>query len=121
MENMLDEIKKLHEMLTNAGIPHILSPCWDGMQIRVYADADMTNELDDCIIHSGSHGCQDGLLETFCLNSCKGNETAEDVFKGWTEMYNKANQPRDNHTDTCDCTIIGAGGEIWKGSAPSWD
>lgn len=121
MENVLDEIKKLHEMLTNAGIPHTFGPCLDGMQIRMYADADMTNELDDCIIHSGSHGYQVGLLETYRLNDCEGWETAEDVFKGWAKMYYKTNPPKDNHTDTCDCTIIGAGGEIWKGSAPSWD
>lgn len=121
MENMIDEIKKLHEMLTDADIPHTFGPLYDGMQIRVYADAEMTNELDDCVIHSGSHGHQNGLLETFCLNGCEGWETAEDVFKGWTKMYNKANQPKDNHIDTCDCTIIGADGEVWEGSAPSWD
>ena len=121
MENMLDEIKRLDEMLTDAGIPHTFSPCWDGMQIRIYADSELEHELDDCIIHSGSHGHQDGLLETFCLNGCEGWETAEDVFKGWMKMYNKANQPKDNHIDTCDCTIIGADGEVWEGSAPSWD
>lgn len=98
MGNKLDEIKKLDEMLTKAGIPHTFRPCWDGMQIRMYADASMTKELDDCIIHSGSHGCQDGLLETYCLNGCRGKETAEDVFEGWAEMYhNEVSQSKNNH------------------------
>lgn len=100
MKIKFDEIKKLREMLTKAGIPHIFGPCWDGMQIRMYADADMTTELDDCVIHSGSHGHQDGLLETFCLNGCRGGETAQDVFEGWVEMYhNGVSQPKNNHID----------------------
>lgn len=118
MEKTFMEIQKLHDMLTEANIPHTFGPCWDGLQIRVYADEEMTNELDDCILHSGSHGYSEGLLETYCLGDCDGWETAEDVFKGWQEMYRKANQPKDTH---CDCTIIGAGGEKWEGSAPTWD
>lgn len=112
------EINKLYNLLTEANIPHTFVPCWDGMQIRIFADYEMTNELDDCIIHSGSHGHQNGLLETFCLNDCEGWETAEQVFEGWQKMYQQANK---KPTDTCDCTIIGAGGEVWEGSAPSWD
>jgi hypothetical protein len=84
------EIEKLHDMLCKAGIPHILIPCWDGKQIRVYADEEMEEELDDCVIHSGSHGVHLGLLETFCLNECDGFETAEQVFAGWQAMYNAA-------------------------------
>lgn len=84
------EIQKLHEMLTEASIPHTFTPLWDGLQIRVYADEEMTNELDDCVLHSGSHGWPNGLLETFCLGDCAGWETAEDVFAGWQEMYAKA-------------------------------
>jgi hypothetical protein len=84
------EIRKLDTLLTEASIPHTLIPCWDGLQIRVYADEAMTDELDDCVIHSGSHGVKMGLLETFVLNGCDGFETAEQVFKGWKKMYNKA-------------------------------
>ena len=84
------EIEKLDDMLCEAGIPHICMPCWDGKQIRVYADEAMTDELDDCVIHSGSHGVHAGLLETFSLNNCDGFETAEQVFAGWQEMYNAA-------------------------------
>ena len=84
------EIEKLHSLLIEAGIPHIFAPLWDGMQIRVYADSEFTHELDDAVIHSGSHGVEAGLLETFCLNDCDGWETAEQVFEGWKNMYEKA-------------------------------
>lgn len=85
------EIKKLHFLLTEAGIPHTFAPMWDGMQIRVYADSQYIRELDDAIIHSGSNGVEVGLLETYHLNDCVGWETAEQVFKGWKKMYEKAN------------------------------
>lgn len=84
------EIEKLHNLLSNAGIPHIYVDLYDGKQIRIYADSEMENELDDAIIHSGSHGYQNGLLETWILNGCEGWETAEQVFKGWLKMYKKA-------------------------------
>ena len=84
------EIEKLHSLLAEAGIPHIFAPLWDGKQIRVYADSEFTRELDDAVIHSGSHGVQAGLLETCCLNDCDGWETAEQVFEGWKKMYEKA-------------------------------
>ena len=84
------EIEKLHSLLAEAGIPHIFAPLWGGKQIRVYADSEFTRELDDAVIHSGSHGVQAGLLETFCLNDCDGWETAEQVFEGWKKMYEKA-------------------------------
>ena len=63
---------------------------FDGVQVRIYADEEKTNELDDAIIHGGSRGSQDGLLETFILNDYKGYETAEQVFEGWLGMYEKA-------------------------------
>ena len=84
------EIEKLHSLLAEAGIPHIFAPLWDGKQIRVYANSEFTRELDDAVIHSGSHGVQAGLLETCCLNDCDGWETAEQVFEGWKKMYEKA-------------------------------
>ena len=112
------EIKKLHKKLKRANIPHTFKPLWDGLQIRLYADEAMTNELDDCVMHSGSHGFHKGLLETCRLNNCEGYETAEQVFDGWLKMYQKANW---QIIDTCGCTIIGAGGEIWEGTAPTWD
>ena len=88
------EIKKLDEMLTEAGIPHTFFefpiPLCEGYQIRVYADTELTKELDDCVCHTFSHGYSEGLLETLVLSDCEGWETAEQVFEGWAEMYQKA-------------------------------
>ena len=84
------EIEKLHTLLTEDNIPHTFKPLWDGMQIKLYSDETLTNELDDAILHSYSHGGADGLLETCCLGDCEGRETAEQVFKGWKKMYKKA-------------------------------
>lgn len=86
------EIKKLDRMLAEANIPHTFEPfpLAEGYQIRVYANEAMTHELDDAICHTYSHGYVDGLLETFSLNKCEGWETAEQVFEGWKEMYEKA-------------------------------
>lgn len=81
------EMEKLDRLLTAAGIPHTMEPMWDGLQIRIYADEEMTNELDDAVCHSGSYGHYDGLLETNLLGDCSGWETAEDVFSGWLKMY----------------------------------
>ena len=84
------EFEKLHSLLNEAGIPHTVTRLWDGMQIRMYADHKMTRFLDDAIIHSDSHGVEAGLLETYRLSGCDGWETAEQVFKGWKKMYEKA-------------------------------
>ena len=81
------EIEKLHSMLNEAGIPHTFTPLFDGMQIRIYADSKLTDELDDAVIHSDSHGVKEGLLETYYLSDCVGWETAEQVFEGWKEKY----------------------------------
>lgn len=87
------EIKKLAMMLAEAGIPHAFSefssPYCEGYQIRIYADKEMTKEIDDCICHTYSHGYSEGLLETLLLNDCEGHETAEQVFEGWKKIYEK--------------------------------
>lgn len=111
------EIYKLDTMLTKAGIPHTFRDLFDGKQIRLYADGMMQDELDDAVIHFGSIGSREGLLESCCLGECSGRETADQIFKGWMEMYLKA-QP---YRSSCNCSIIGAGGEEWEGSMPSWD
>ena len=84
------EMEKLDRLLTEAGIPHTMKPSWGGLQIRIYADEEMTNELDDAICHGGSYGYEKGLLETYVLNDCSGWETAEQVFEGWLKMYQEA-------------------------------
>lgn len=109
------EINKLSVMLTQAGIPHTFENWYDGKQIRMYADPTKKIKLDDAIIHSGSYGVHSGLLESYNLGDCKGWETADEIFSGWMDMYRKASR------NLCDCSIIGAGGEKWEGSMPSWD
>ncbi len=89
----MNEITKLHEMLTKAGINHIFMIMdanifgADARQIRIYRDEDCQEELDDVVFHRFSHGYEQGLLETYGLGECVGFETAEQVFKGWMEMF----------------------------------
>lgn len=92
----LTEIEKLHNLLTEAEVPHTYLPLYEGMQIRVYADEEMTNELDDVICHKYSNGREKGLLETYRLNECEGYETAEEVFKGWMKWYQEAKGVNEN-------------------------
>lgn len=88
------EIVRLHYLLEDAGIPHTFEKLHpevfgdDAYQIHMYADTEMTKELDDCIYNSCSHGYENGFLETYRLNDCNGYETAEQVFQGWVKMYN---------------------------------
>ena len=90
---MFTEIEKLHDLLTNANIPHafVQMPTMFGncYQIRMYADKNMIRELDDAVCHNFSHGYHLGLLETFVLGDCDGYETADDVFVGWQKMFNE--------------------------------
>lgn len=87
------EIVKLHNMLSNAGINHTIMMMNEeffgagAMQIRIYRDSTFQEELDDAVFHKYSHGYEQGLLETFCLNDCNGFETAEEVFKGWMKKF----------------------------------
>lgn len=90
MKYDLTEFEKLIDLLIEAGIPYIKENAYDGVQIRIFADEEKTNEIDDAIIHFGSLGSQNGLLETFILNGCQGWETAEQIFEGWLGMYEKA-------------------------------
>ena len=83
-----NEMFKLRDMLESAGIPYTFSGLYDGVQIRVYMDKVKRHEFDDAILHSGSHGYNQGLLETYHLNECEGFETAEQVFAGWSAIYN---------------------------------
>lgn len=89
----MNEIVKLHEMLTEAGIAHTFMKMdsssfgANAFQIRIYRDSTYQEELDDVVFHKFSHGYEQGLLETYHLNNCEGYETAEQVFKGWMEKY----------------------------------
>ena len=87
------EIVKLHNMLSNAGINHTFMMMDEkffgagAMQIRIYRDSTFQEELDDVVFHKYSHGYEQGLLETCCLNDCEGFETAEEVFNGWMKEF----------------------------------
>lgn len=83
------EIYKLKEMLDAEGIPNSLEPLYDGLQIKVYHDAEKLKNFDDAVIHLFSHGSEKGLLETYCLNNCDGYETAKQIFKGWKKIFKK--------------------------------
>lgn len=83
------EIKKLHDLLLEANIPHTFGPLFDGYQIVLYADTEKIHDLDDAVIYGFSHGSADGLLETCGLNNCEGWETAKQVFAGWKKLYEK--------------------------------
>ena len=82
-------------MLTEAGINHTFIPMnkklygVGAMQIRIYRDATLQEELDDVVFHEFSHGYEQGLLETYGLGRCEGFETAEQVFKGWKKKFFK--------------------------------
>lgn len=84
---MFDEMYKLIGMLEKAGFPFTCALCQGGLQVRLFADEDCTQEIDDCICHPYSHGYDFGLLETYHLHDCLGYETAEQVFEGWRKMY----------------------------------
>jgi hypothetical protein len=89
----MNEMNKLHEMLTKAGINHTFMMMDENllgegaMQIRIYRDSTFQEELDDVVFHKFSHGYSQGLLETYALSECDGFETAEQVFEGWMEKF----------------------------------
>lgn len=47
-------------------------------------------KVDDVIFGEGSHGYEEGLLETYNLGDCEGYETADQVFEGWKKMIENA-------------------------------
>lgn len=114
---MMLEITKLHYLLEDAGIPHTFDKFHpevfgdDAYQIHLYADAEMKQELDDCIYHRFSHGYDKGLLETYKLNECRGYETADEVFKGWVKMYNPTNKLYDVVVSGCKSYAVFASSE----------
>ena len=92
------EIKKLHKMLSEAGIPHTFEKNMDGWQV-CYPDVPRVSDecVMDAIQHYGSYGKDENLLEIMGLlteeeaeqDSVAGWLTAENVFerikKHWEE------------------------------------
>jgi hypothetical protein len=88
----MNEFNKLVKMMKEAGWNFRVYPLFGGKQVRLFSDAECTNEIDDCICCPGSFGYREGLLETYRLNDCDGDETAEQVFEGWKKMLEEQKQ-----------------------------
>lgn len=85
------EINKLKEMLEMEKIPFTFRPLFGGYQI-IYPNVE--NNVCDVIIHNGSYGRQQGLLEIMGLvdeeevgDSVEGYLTATDCFNRIYKHY----------------------------------
>lgn len=124
MDTQYREIMRLHLMLSEAGIPHQLVGLFGGWQI-IYSQNG--NRVCSAVEHNFSYGnCCDtieimGLLtdEEAEEDSVVGYLSAENVFKRIQTAHNQYLRPALKNSTSC--TVIGAGGEIWTGSMPSWD
>lgn len=91
------EIKRLHKMLDEAGIPHTFEKFMDGWQV-CYPSND--GRVMDAIQHFGSYGRDQNLLEIMGLltpeeaqhDSVAGWLTAENVFERIREHYEGGRQ-----------------------------
>ena len=91
------EIYKLKDMLEKAGIPFVFRKLYEGYQI-VYPSDDRGKRICDAVIHFGSYGHEEGLLEIMGLvneeeigDSVEGYLTAEEVF-GRIEKHYQENR-----------------------------
>lgn len=84
-----DEINKLDDLLNEANANYERTINGVGFDQIILFDQD-GNKLDDAIFGEGSHGYEEGLLETQELGCCEGHETAEEIFNGWKEMFKEA-------------------------------
>lgn len=78
------EILRLDNMLSIAGIPHIMHRLFDGWKIVYIADG---KEISDVVEHSGSYGNGKDLLEMMNLSFITGKASDEDEVKGWLSAY----------------------------------
>ena len=119
-----NEIVKLHEMLNKADIPHEFEEEWGGYHI-LYSCMGYTCSV---IEHDYSYGSNRDLLEIMGLltaaeafnDSVAGYLTADNVFNRILTAHRVAESTRRTY-EAVDCSINGAGGETWEGSAPYWD
>lgn len=117
------EICRLHLMLSEAGIPHQMNSAFDGWQVLYFQGE---KRVCSAIEHYGSYGHQADRIEIMGLlteeesqeDSVLGWLTAEEVFKRIRSAHQKYLQSSRSITS---CIMIGAGGEVWSGSMPSWD
>ena len=119
-----NEIIKLHEMLNKADIPHEFYEEFDGYHLFYNCG----NHTCSVIEHNYSYGGNSDLLEIMGLltaeesvmDSVAGYLTADDVFNRILIAHIAYKRMMRTY-EAVDCTILGAGGEKWTGSAPSWD
>lgn len=95
------EIIRLHELLAENNIPHVIRRCMDGWQVCYPYCRPDDSCISDAIQHFGSYGREQNLLEIMGLltpeeeeyDSVAGYLTAEDVFerykKHWEEHKEK--------------------------------
>lgn len=81
------EIVRLHEMLSDANIPHEFRRMFDGYQIIYPGEV----RVSDAIQHGGSYGSDQNLVEIMGLteseDGVEGYLTAEDVFERYSRHY----------------------------------
>lgn len=92
---MKNEVKKLHEMLEKAGIPHQYENTPKFKQVTIIGKGG--TKLCDAILSEYSYGREQGLLEI--MGGCSREEggaggilgwlTAEEVFKRFKYCYEK--------------------------------
>ena len=119
------EIINLHKMLNSAEIPHTFEEIFDGYHITY---SQFGRQVCSVIEHSYSYGSSKDKLEIMGLltpaesdnDSVAGWLTADDVFNRIFSAHRVAESTRRTY-EAVDCSINGAGGEVWEGSIPSWD
>lgn len=120
-----NEIIHLHDMLDSANIPHDFEKHFDGYHI-CYNQGKQT--VCSVIEHHYSYGSSSDRLEIMGLltpaeaidDSVAGWLTADDVFNRIFSAH-RAIESMKRTYQTVDCSINGAGGEVWEGSMPYWD
>jgi hypothetical protein len=120
-----NEIIRLHEMLNRADIPHDFEEFFDGYHICYNQHGETVCSV---IEHNYSYGSSSDRLEIMGLltpaeainDSVAGWLTADDVFNRIFSAHRVAESMRRTYK-AVDCSINGAGGEVWEGSMPSWD
>ena len=121
MLNLFNEIKRLHEMLLKAEIPHEFYPYMGGCHV-VYSRNGQ--RVCSAIEHDYSYGHEHDTIEIMGLLTAE--EAERDSVAGWLtaeDVFNRIKADYTNHLQQSmtSCTIIGAGGEEWHGHMPTWD
>lgn len=98
------EIIKLHMLLEDACIPHVLREHFDGWQV-CYPSAYMSEVVAEVAEFFGSYGAEKDLLELMGLMTEKefeeysflGYLSADEVFRRMSEHYNEVTNHDEKH------------------------